>query len=203
MIAATASKNGTIPFVASQISIDPRAPSTLFAGTVGHAAHLTLNGAPTLEQSDKPDFLEVVIPLRGLHKENLIEPGNVWVAHFTDAKQQQAPLTISIRSNGTTAPEVTILSADKEGTVEDVQVRFNDPFGPGGTTAEIRAVINIGTSAGTFVGAGVGESYRSAKSTECPVTSGHMIDLVPFEPEPNSIVARSPEQLAKTFRRLL
>jgi len=203
MIAATASKNGTIPFVASQISLDPRAPSSLFAGTVGHAAHLTLAGAPTLQQADKPDLLEVVIPLAGLHKENLIEPGNVWVAHFTDAQQQQAPLTISIQSNGSTTPEAVILSADKDGTVEDVQVRFNDPFGPSSTTAEIRAVINVGTGAETFVGSGVGESYRNAKSTESAVASGQMVDLVPFQPEPNSIVARSPEQLAKTFRRIL
>ncbi len=210
MIAAARTDDGTVPYITGCVDLDPRGPTKLYVGTVGHLDHLKLISAPTLEVTDCGNSAEVVFNIGSLQESKISEKGNLWSATFlaeADSPGGGAVLNIKVESDA--APRLHVSICDERGnTICDLS---NDSKLSSAAGASVYANSDTGSlrislplpGVHRFQCEGIGETYRKVSGFDDQLVFGQMVDLVPFVPEPNSIVGRNPEALPQVFRRLI
>ncbi len=209
MIAATRSEDHTVPYLAGECSLDPAGPTRLHAGVAGHQAHLSFAGPPLAEIADDGSGIAFTLPLQGLAKSHLKEENLCWLAHSACSENQER-IAVAISSRDNLPPDVSVLRLSPSGEMAEdlsakasIEIVYGSIFNGAHERASLIVHVSGDFRSAAIASEGIGETYRNVSSVDRLVISGDLVDHCPFDPEPNSVVARNPHDLPKVFKRLL
>jgi hypothetical protein len=200
IISVARSAGVDMPYLAGELALDPQAPAKLHLGNVGGHYPLTFAASSQPTATWENDQLVLRAGVCGGGQDDLHRSGLGWRFCVSDSSGfvSQAwilsgvggPRTLLFRFQGNGhAPEgrpvqgTVTLSRQSSGA--ELVARLSSDFIP---------------APGAPV---VATSYTGVSAIPMAVPTGHMVDLVPFEQEPNSQVARDPGLLPQVFRRMV
>lgn len=199
IISAARSSDMRVPYLAAEVALDPQGPTALYAGGVGGDDALTLASAAPAMVARDGDTLVARLRIGGGDERDLLRPGGAWSLSFhrdtgeavqlwlvADAPRPRA-LLFAAQSGanpaiGLECPAQVSLKCDGDTAV--IEMRLSSDVRP--KAGEVIAM-----------------SFEGVRCAAAGVPVGRMVDLAPYVPEPNSVVALDPRLLPQVFRRIL
>ena len=199
IISAARSSDRAIPYLASQVALDPEAPSKLFVGCAGGDEALSFAGAAPIGLAVAPDAITVTLRLAGGSAADVQRDGVAWMIQL----QEKTGISRQFWVLGGATPRLLMFeSVDGVNAVEGRHITGNVELRASGEGSEL-----IATFAARLERANQGaisaQTLEGVTTSDFGIPIGRMVDLVPYVQEPNSVVTLDPRRLPQLFRRII
>ena len=199
IISAVRGADGSMPFLASQMSLDPEGPSKLFLGRAGGDEALTFTSAAPLGISIDTTAVTFTLRLAGGTTADLRRDGVAWQIQL----QERGGASRQVWVLGGAEPQVLLFetingvnAVEAKRAVGSVDLRCSNE----GSELVVTLSAALDRANQSSISA---QTFEDVTRGASGLPVGRMVDLVPYVPEPNSIVTLDPRRLPQVFRRII